>query len=176
MSAVAARKARQQQAQNQTPKNDVDVEIVTEPPSKKPRRSVEASEAKETSGPETRGPRTRSSKKQDAAVSTETAKGHQRRTTRSKRPESPQADSQPQDESQEEKESNRNNVDGPEDMTEDEVASVAGEADGYESPADTSTEIQNFPLSKVRLGKSNIVYADESTLCVSIKEKMVCIN
>lgn len=176
MSAVAARKARQQQAQNQTPKNDADVEIVTEPPSKKPRRSVEAIEAKDnTSGPETRGPRTRSSKKQDAAVSTETAKGHQRRTTRSKKLESPQPDPQSQDEFEKE-ESNKHQVDGPEDMTEDEVASVAGEADGYESPADTSTEIQNFPLSKVRLGKSNIVYADESTLCVSIKEKMVCIS
>ncbi|OQE28608.1 hypothetical protein PENSTE_c003G08448 [Penicillium steckii] len=172
MSAVAARKARQQQAQNQTPKNDADVEIVTEPPSKKPRRSVEAIEAKDnTSGPETRGPRTRSSKKQDAAVSTETAKGHQRRTTRSKKLESPQPDPQSQDESEKE-ESNKHQVDGPEDMTEDEVASVAGEADGYESPADTSTEIQNFPLSKVRLGKSNIVYTDESNLCVSIKEKM----
>lgn len=61
-------------------------------------------------------------------------------------------------------------------MTEDEVASVVGDADGYESPADTPTELQNFPLSKFRLGKSNLVYGDEETLCVRIKEKTVCLE
>lgn len=32
-----------------------------------------------------------------------------------------------------------------------------------------------FPLSKIRLNKSNIVYSDEHTLCVRIREKMVCL-
>lgn len=35
-------------------------------------------------------------------------------------------------------------------------------------------ETQNFPLSKARLNRNNIVYSDEHTLCVRIKEKMVC--
>jgi hypothetical protein len=43
----------------------------------------------------------------------------------------------------------------------------------YESPADDVPEVQNFPLSKTRLNKSNIVYSDEHTLCVRIKEKTV---
>ena len=42
----------------------------------------------------------------------------------------------------------------------------------YESPADSSGPIQEFPLSKTRLNKSNIIYSDEHTLCVRIKEKM----
>lgn len=36
-----------------------------------------------------------------------------------------------------------------------------------------------FPLSKMRLNKSNIVYSDEHTLCIRIREKMVrilCFN
>ena len=44
----------------------------------------------------------------------------------------------------------------------------------YESPAtQIPAEIQNFPLSKARLNKNNIVYSDEHTLCVRIREKMV---
>lgn len=34
-------------------------------------------------------------------------------------------------------------------------------------------EVENFPLSKARLNENNIVYSDEHTLCVRIKEKMV---
>jgi hypothetical protein len=34
---------------------------------------------------------------------------------------------------------------------------VVGDADGYESPTETPAELQNFPLSKARLNKSNIV-------------------
>lgn len=76
----------------------------------------------------------------------------------------------------------------------DTVASVNGDADGYvyrilihgyqllankcecsyESPTtQIPPEIQNFPLSKARLNKNNIVYSDEHTLCVRIREKMV---
>lgn len=58
-------------------------------------------------------------------------------------------------------------------MAEDEVASVIGDADGYESPADTPAELQNFPLSKARLSKGNVIYADEDTMCVRVKEKTV---
>lgn len=61
-------------------------------------------------------------------------------------------------------------------MDEDDVASVVGDADGYESPAETPAELQNFPLSKARLNKSNIVYSDESTLCIRIKERTVWTN
>lgn len=43
----------------------------------------------------------------------------------------------------------------------------------YESPTSTPAEIQNFPLSKVRLSKKNVVYSDENVLCLRIKEKTV---
>ena len=44
--------------------------------------------------------------------------------------------------------------------------------DGYESP-DAPAEVENFPLSKGRLAKSNIVYSNKDVLCVRIREKMV---
>lgn len=56
------------------------------------------------------------------------------------------------------------------------VASVLGDPDGYESPADTPAELQNFPLSKARINKNNIVYADDSNLCVRIKERTVRVD
>jgi polynucleotide 5'-hydroxyl-kinase GRC3/NOL9 len=65
------------------------------------------------------------------------------------------------------------NVEDEEEVAEDEVTSVIGDADGHESPADTPAELQNFPLSKARLNKSNIIYADDDTMCVRIKEKTV---
>jgi polynucleotide 5'-hydroxyl-kinase GRC3/NOL9 len=169
MSAVAARKARQQQAQISAPKHDVDVEIVTEPPPKRPRRSIEAGKTNGAIETETRGPRTRSSTKQDISLPAEDVKGRRKKDAR---PLVPQA----QGETNEEEEADEGQADGPEEMSEDEVASVAGDADGYESPADTSTELQNFPLSKARLNKSTILYADEDTLCVRLKERMVCAN
>lgn len=177
MSAVAARRARQQQqAQNVTPpKNEVDVEIVTEPPPKRPRRSSETGEAKNNDR-ETRVPRTRSSKKEDAPLPTEIVTGRQKKATRSNQPEIESPASQEQDEPEGDEGSNEGQADGPEDMTEDEVASVAGDADGYESPADIPAEVQNFPLSKARLNKNNVVYADEGALCVRVKEKMVCVK
>lgn len=62
---------------------------------------------------------------------------------------------------------------GDAEVSEEEVVSVLGDADGYESPADTPAELQNFPLSKARINKSNIIYADDSTLCIRINEKTV---
>lgn len=170
MSAVAARKARQQQAQNVTPtKPEVEAEPVAEPPSKRPRRSLEGEEQSEAKESEPKGRQTRNSKKQEA---NETNGQRSTRATRSttsiEQPEEPEATEEPQEENSEQESDN-----GPEEMNEDEVASVAGDADGYESPAETPAELQNFPLSKARLSKNNIVYADEDTLCIRIKEKMV---
>lgn len=163
MSAVAARRARQQQAQNSTPKANIDGETMIEPPPKRPRRSVDAGEAKEPSEAESRDPRTRSSKKQNSPLPTEIVNGRQKKATRPK-----------PEETNNEKSDRR--FDSPEYMSEDEVASIAGDINGYESPADTSTEPQNFPLSKARLNKNNVVYADKGTLCVRVKEKMVCVS
>jgi polynucleotide 5'-hydroxyl-kinase GRC3/NOL9 len=71
-------------------------------------------------------------------------------------------------------ESEQEEVANADEMDEDGVASVVGDADGYESPADTPAELENFPLSKARLNKNNVVYSDGNTLCVCIKERTVC--
>ena len=76
----------------------------------------------------------------------------------------------------EDNQSGKDQVEDAGEMDEDDVASVVGDADGYESPAETPAELQNFPLSKARLNKSNIVYSDESTLCIRIKERTVWTN
>jgi polynucleotide 5'-hydroxyl-kinase GRC3/NOL9 len=102
----------------------------------------------------------------------EKVKGRQGRTTR-KQQEEPQPQVSEHQEDSEEEVSEDNAAEEVDEMTEDEVASVAGDADGYESPAETPAELQNFPLSKSRINKKDIVYADASTLCVRIKEKMV---
>ncbi|KAJ5703497.1 hypothetical protein N7493_011886 [Penicillium malachiteum] len=162
VSAIAARRARQQQAQNVTVvKTGTEVEPVAEPPSKRPRRSLEGEKQVESKDAEPTGRQTRSSKKQNESPATETIAERPRRATRSK----------PIEEEVHE-DSEEDAADEPEDMDEDEIASVAGDADGYESPAETPAELQNFPLSKARLNKNNIVYADEDTLCIRIKEKM----
>ena len=46
----------------------------------------------------------------------------------------------------------------------------------YESPTSTSAETQNFPLSKARLNKGNIVYSDGYVLCLRLKEKKVWLS
>lgn len=56
------------------------------------------------------------------------------------------------------------------------VLASIGQANNYRYESPTTqipAEIQNFPLSKARLNKSNIVHSDEHKLCVRIKEKMV---
>lgn len=172
MSAVAARRARQQQAQAAAAaKTQVIVEIPAEPPSKRPRRSLEGQEITQNGG-ETHGPRTRSSTKQEASSPAATRAGRQK-----KAPKPDQTESQPTDvvENNEDSDVNKIKPHQVEDaeMAEDEVASVIGDADGYESPADTPAELQNFPLSKARLNKGNVIYADEDTMCVRIEEKTV---
>lgn len=170
MSAVAARKARQQQAQNvTTAKAGAEAEPASEPPQKRPRRSFEKNQAKDMAS-EPRITRTRS-KKQGSPTPTNNP-SVAKQPTRSNDSEQASSHSEIDEEPQEP------SVGGPDyevagEMSEDEVASVAGDPDGYESPAETPAELQNFPLSKARLSKGNIVYADESTLCVRIGEKMV---
>jgi polynucleotide 5'-hydroxyl-kinase GRC3/NOL9 len=43
----------------------------------------------------------------------------------------------------------------------------------YESPTRIPADAENFTLSKTRLNLNDVVYSDEQTLCVRIKEKMV---
>ncbi|KAJ5132355.1 hypothetical protein N7448_006513 [Penicillium atrosanguineum] len=170
VSAFAARKARQQQAQIVTaPKAEPEVQPAAEPPSKRPRRSLEVDQPVETISPEPRGPRTRSSKKQDAPPPAGNVKERQVKAVKKQQEESQTAELE---EESEEEESKGNATEDVHEMSENEVASVAGDADGFESPAETPAELQNFPLSKSRINKKDIVYADDSTLCVRIKEKM----
>jgi polynucleotide 5'-hydroxyl-kinase GRC3/NOL9 len=174
VSAFAARKARQQQAQIATaPKSEPEVQPAPEHPSKRPRRSLDVEQPAEANGRETRGLRTRSSKKQDAPSPTDKVKGHQGEPAKSQ-PEEPQVSEVEED--TEEESSEVNAAEDVQEMSEDEVASVAGDADGFESPTETPAELQNFPLSKSRLNKKEIVYADANTLCVRIKERMVRVN
>ncbi|KAF3386835.1 Polynucleotide 5'-hydroxyl-kinase grc3 [Penicillium rolfsii] len=168
LSAVAARKARQQQAQ--AAKTEVIVEITNEPPSKRPRRSLEAQKATRN-GEESKGPRTRSSTKQEASSPAVTRAGRQKKSLVSNQSESLYDEEDEKDSVVDQKEFERDQVLDEEEMAEDEIASVLGDIDGYESPAVTPAELQNFPLSKARLNKSNIVYADHETMCVRIKEK-----
>lgn len=172
VSAFAARKARQQQAQTVTAAKN-ETETTVEPPSKRPRRSLEGEESPEANAAESRGPRTRSSKKQDAPLPAETRASRPKNSTRSNPSRSQPSVPEVQEELDEEDSEDIPIVEQGE-MSEDEVASVVGDADGYESPADTPAELQNFPLSRARLNKNNIVYGDESCLCVRIAEKMVC--
>ncbi|KAJ5390534.1 Polynucleotide 5'-hydroxyl-kinase grc3 [Penicillium cataractarum] len=168
MSAVAARKARQQQAQ--AAKTEVTVEITNEPPTKRPRRSLEGQQVT-PNGEESKGPRTRSSTKQEAPSPAVTRAARQKKSSKSEQlePQSNRVVEENGDSEQEEIEQDQTEVE--EEMAEDEVASVIGDADGYESPAETPAELQNFPLSKARLNKSNILYADDDAMCVRIKEK-----
>lgn len=169
MSAVAARKARQQQAQ--AARTEVIVEITNEPPSKRPRRSLEAQKVTQSSE-ESKGPRTRSSTKQEDSLPALRA-GRQKKSLKSNQLESGSEEVVEETADSDQEEIEQDQVQDEEEMAEDEAASVIGDADGYESPADTPAELQNFPLSKVRLNKSNIVYADDDTMCVRIKEKTV---
>ncbi|CAG7987932.1 unnamed protein product [Penicillium olsonii] len=169
VAALAARRARQQQAISEdAPKAAPAPVVESEPPSKKPRRSLDAVETAETGG-DRRSSRTRATKKQDKQLPVEDSPKHATRSTQSSR-ESQKEEESSQDASDAEQVAT-DTIENNEEMDENEVASVVGDADGYESPAETPAELQNFSLSKVRLNKSNIVYSDESTLCIRIKER-----
>lgn len=132
-----------------------------EPPSKKPRHSLEAGEMT----PADRPTPTKSAKKPEAPAKISDGPSS---ATRSQKP-AVQPSAHIVDENLEDEEPEENETTA---IDEEDVPSTAGDPDGYESPADTPAELQNFPLSKGRLNKGNIVYSDDSTLCVRIKEKM----
>lgn len=175
VAALAARRARQQQAQSvNAPKDAPQAIIESEPPSKKSRQSLEGPEATETNEKH-RGTRTKAAKKPDEPLPAETMPERPVRVTR---PQTSEVKSEVEDtlKHPEDKQSEKDQVEDAGEMDEDDIASVVGDADGYESPAETPAELQNFPLSKARLNKSNIVYSDESTLCIRIKERTVWMN
>ena len=131
----------------------------------------------EENGAESLGPRTRSSKKQEASRISESTSKQSKKATRLDRNQTLQTtEILNSHEEPDYDESKEYPLEGADEMTEDEDASVAGDADGYKSPMDTPAELQNFPLSKARLSKNNIVYGDDNTLCVRIREKMVWFN
>ncbi|KAJ5130590.1 uncharacterized protein N7515_006629 [Penicillium bovifimosum] len=169
VAALAARRARQQQAQSAQAPNDVpQVVPEAEPPSKKPRPSLEGFESTETNG-NRRDARNRATKKHEPLAAVMMAKRPVGATRSPKSEPEPELDVTP--ERAQNEESGQEHAEDAQEMNEDDVASVVGDPDGYESPAETPAELQNFPLSKARLNKSNIVYSDENTLCIRIKER-----
>ena len=175
VAALAARRARQQQASSaDVPKTAPKPVVESEPPSKKPRRSLELADTTETNG-DRRTSRTRAAKKQDEPLPAEGLPERPARVTRSSEVETqPEVENAP--EAPEDEQSVEDTAENVDEMDENDVASVVGDADGYESPAETPAELQNFPLSKARLNKNNIVYSDESILCIRLKERTVWVG
>ncbi|KAL2816805.1 hypothetical protein BDW59DRAFT_136434 [Aspergillus cavernicola] len=164
VSAFAARKARLQQTQTVVaPEKPTNTESTTEPASKRPRRSLEEALPQSISEDHARRLTKRGTLKADK-VSQKTFDNEPRDIRRKKPEETVVDDGGNQTSSDEQSEE--------EDMEEngDDVINAEAE-DGYESPVDTTLTME-FPLSKIRLNKSNIVYNDEHTLCVRIREKM----
>lgn len=169
---MAARRVRQQQAQSaDVPKDAVQPVVESEPPSKKSRQSLEGPGATETNE-EHRGTRTKAATKQDKPLPAETTP---ERPIRVSPPQKSELKPEVEDtlKHPEDNQFEKDQVEDAGEMNEDDITSIAGDADGYESPAETPSELQNFPLSKARLNRSNIVYSDESTLCIRIKERTV---
>ncbi|KAK1147403.1 Polynucleotide 5'-hydroxyl-kinase grc3 [Aspergillus melleus] len=175
MSAVAARKARQQQAQAAvTPMKPPKPESSGEPPSKKARRTPE--EEEENSAPaapaEDRRQTRRSTRRK-----TEDSKIQNTPEKKVKAPASKPVEQVPplntslsneNEGASEEESEDENDI-----VRENGVGTAQNDDDEYESPADTPALAQEeFPLSRTRVNKSNIVYSDEERLCVRIKDKM----
>lgn len=174
VAALAARRARQQQASSaDAPEPVPQVPVESEPPSKKPRRSPDVAET--TGTKEDRTSRTRAAKKQDEPLPAESVPHLSVESTRSNQVEVQLEEEKAQDGPQNGQFA-RNTSESQVEMNENDVASVVGDADGYESPAETPAQLQTFPLSKARLNKSNIVYSDESTICIRLKERTVCLG
>ncbi|PLB35662.1 putative RNA processing protein Grc3 [Aspergillus candidus] len=179
LSAVAARKARQQQAQAQAlaAEKPSQVDSIPEPPSKKPRHEPESQE-QETPAKSPRNdnpPLRRSSRRSDAIDRRESV---ERKETKKVEVAQESLDRQIQKEIEDQVPSD-SDMSEPEAVEEDTrmdpIAAPDEESEeeaGYESPAEFPVQVQEFPLSKTRLNKSNVVYSDEETLCVRIKEKM----
>ncbi|GFF49492.1 polynucleotide 5'-hydroxyl-kinase grc3 [Aspergillus udagawae] len=178
VSAFAARKARQQQAQLVAPEKSAQNEPTVEPPSKRARRSPEEGPARQAANGNDRVQTRRSTRRKEETLSSVGLAEKQPRkpaaVPRAQIPERTPAlekgDAETSDAAEEEEE---------EDMLEEEngvgVIAVEDDAEDYESPAGDVPEVENFPLSKTRLNKSNIVFSDEHTLCVRIKEKMTLV-
>ncbi|PKX98130.1 putative RNA processing protein Grc3 [Aspergillus novofumigatus IBT 16806] len=177
VSAFAARKARQQQAQPVEPEKTAQNESVVEPPSKRARWSPEEGAARQAANGNDRvQPRRSTRRKAGTLSSAELAEKQPQRSAAAARaqiaertPAPEKGDAETSDAAEEE----------DEDVLEEEngvgAIAVEDDAEGYESPADDVPQVQNFPLSKTRLNKSNIVSSDEHTLCVCIKEKMTLV-
>ncbi|KAL6237686.1 polynucleotide 5'-hydroxyl-kinase grc3 [Aspergillus navahoensis] len=171
VSAFAARKARLQQTQTQaqiivTSETTARAEPAIEPPSKRPRRSLEESQAQLTPKEDTKRIGKRGTVKAEKAQMVDNGTETVTRETRRKKPEAEIEDREKEASSSEESEE--------EDAVEENAAGVVAVPaveDGYESPVDNTMTVE-FPLSKIRLNKSNIVYSDEDTLCILIREKM----
>ncbi|EAW11564.1 putative RNA processing protein Grc3 [Aspergillus clavatus NRRL 1] len=174
VSAFAARKARQQQAQVVPSEKPATNELSTEPPSKKPRRSLEEGAANLTANGEDHVQTRRSSRrKQESLRSGVSDEKQHKKAALNVRTRSA---AQPPAQKDEEKDlSGALEEEDDEEVLEEEndagAIALDGDADGYESPVDVA-HLQNFPLSKTRLNKNSVIYSDEQTLCVRIKEKM----
>ncbi|KAE8390213.1 hypothetical protein BDV23DRAFT_193945 [Aspergillus alliaceus] len=174
VSAFAARKARQQQMQAAvTAAKPIQSETTHEPPSKKARRTSDEAVPTPPASGETNIRTTRPSKRK--AESLKAGKSIEEREKISSAEPSEQlpvrtSPQEPENQSSlDEEMEEQNAIVGDNGVG---IAPLRGDIDGYESPADTSGPVQEFPLSKTRLNKSNIVHSDEDTLCVRIKEKM----
>lgn len=171
ISAFAARKARQQQVEVVIQTNRGPNESVVEPPSKRARHSsaeddpVQSTNANEGDRVTKRAARRQKGSKK-AVRATPTAEG--RATNVPLESAVPRVSSQqPLSEGELDKELDSTD----EENDSDGIGAAQSDDDSYESPTSTPAEIQNFPLSKVRLSKKNIVYSDENVLCLRIKEK-----
>ncbi|KAE8418664.1 hypothetical protein BDV36DRAFT_308406 [Aspergillus pseudocaelatus] len=174
MSAVAARKARQQQMQAAVAvAKPSQAESVQEPPSKKARHSPEQAAPTPPASGEPQGRTTRSSKRKAESLKASKPVEKKEKTPLVESSEQLPVHTSPQEpedlSSSDEEPEEQNPIERENDAG---IAPLRGDVDGYESPADTSGPVQEFPLSKTRLNKNNIVYSDEHTLCVRIKEKM----
>ncbi|KAL5343409.1 hypothetical protein BJX70DRAFT_354101 [Aspergillus crustosus] len=167
VSAFAVRKARMQKTQTViTTEVSMRTEPAGEPPSKKPRRSLEDTQLQPTpenvpAKPATKRGTLKAEKAPQRAI------GNGAPNTRSTKMETAIAIDRDSQTSSEEPD----DEDAVEERGVGVIAAPVTE-DGYESPADTSAVTMEFPLSKIRLNRSNIVYSDEDTLCVRIREKL----
>ncbi|KAL4906681.1 polynucleotide 5'-hydroxyl-kinase grc3 [Aspergillus multicolor] len=167
VSAFAARKARLQQTQTQTvvtTETTTHAEPAGEPPSKKPRRSLEETQAQSTPKEDAKRATKRGTVKVERTqrVDNGTVTRETRRKKTEVQVEVPEEEASSSEESEGENAVEENAAD---------VIAVPAAEESYESPADNTMTIE-FPLSKMRLNKSSIVYSNEDTLCVHIQEKL----
>ncbi|KAL2809206.1 hypothetical protein BJX63DRAFT_406599 [Aspergillus granulosus] len=163
VSAFAARKARLQQTQTVVAtEKTTHTELATEPPSKRPRRSLEETQPQLTPEDVPNKVAKRGTVKTEKVTQTTVGKGAKTQSRKTRDAVVDEIEDQSSSDESEEGVPEENAV----------VMAVPGTEDGYESPADTPALTIEFPLSKTRLNKNNIVYSDEHTLCVRIREKM----